>query len=161
MGTTNRLEQALEKLYAAFNNNTLNPGCCKQCAVGTILDGTDSWKHLSDDHGSLELNYIGQVNDSFGKRFNGYRPSELLLIEHVFLNGCGFQTPLHHQNTKPTNYLDKDNLFTGLCLVVACLCELDKVPNVLAIEKLTTYYRPKKKPFPVENTEPALVPPQS
>ena len=145
MKTTHRLEKALQKLYTAFHNNTLNPECCKQCAVGNILDKTDSWKHFSDDHGSLKLNYVGQVNEAFGKRFNGYKPSELLLIEQTFLKGCGLKTPLNHKNTKPKDYLNQDNLFAGLCKVIECLCRLDNTPNVIAIEKLTSYYHTQRK----------------
>ena len=131
MKTSHRLEQALQKLYAAFHHNTLNPECCKQCPVGNILDKTDSWKHFSDDHGSLKLNYVGHINEAFGKRFNGYKPSELLLIEQTFLNGCGFQVPLNYQNTKPQDSPEKELLFNGLCEVIDCLCKLDNIPSVL------------------------------
>ena len=143
MSTSTRLEQALQKLYDAFNSGNLYPECYKQCAVGTILDGTDSWKHLSDDHGSLKLNYLGQIHESFGRRFNGYKPSELLLIEQTFLKACGFQVPLHHQNAKPNFIQNSDSLFSGLCEVIECLCELDHVPNVVAIENFTTLYQAK------------------
>lgn len=144
METTQRLEYALQKLYTAFNNNSLNPECCKLCAVGNILDNTDSWKHFSDDHGSLKLNYVGQVNEAFGRRFNGYKPSELLHIEQVFLKGCGFQVPLRTHNKKPHNYLDQDHLFNGLTKVIEFLCKLDNLPNVIAIEKLTLFYNKQK-----------------
>jgi len=143
MHTSKRLEQALQKLYIAFHSGNLYPECCKQCAVGTILDGTDSWKHLSEDHGSLKLNYLGQVHESFGRRFNGYKPSELLLIEQTFLKACGFQVPLHHQNPKPKNIQNNDTLFNGLCEVIDCLCKLDNVPNVVAIENFTSPYQAK------------------
>lgn len=134
MKTPRRLELAINKLYSAFNSKNLNPECCKQCAVGTILDNTDSWKHLSDDHGSLKLNYVGQVHEAFGKRFNGYKPSELLLIEQTFLKGCGFQVPLHFKNLKPQDSPDKVLLFQGFCDVVALLCQLDNCPNILDTE---------------------------
>ena len=76
MNIPKRLDQAISKLYQAFHNSTLHPECCQQCAVGNILDRKDFWKHLSDDHGSLKLNYLGQVHESLGRRFNGYKPSE-------------------------------------------------------------------------------------
>ncbi|MEW4924309.1 Na(+)-translocating NADH-quinone reductase subunit F [Algibacter sp. 2305UL17-15] len=136
MKTTPRLESALKKLYVAFHNNELNPECCKQCAVGNILDRTDSWKHLSDSHGTLELNYIGKVHQAFGRKFNGYSPLELLKIEHVFLNACGYQLPLHYKNSKPENPTDKAVLFHGLSAVIAYLCELDGVSNVMDYTKL-------------------------
>jgi len=56
METSQRLESALKKLYTAFHNNQLNPECCKQCAVGNIMDNTDSWKHFSDNHGAVYKN---------------------------------------------------------------------------------------------------------
>lgn len=131
MKSSSRLDQAITKLYQAFHNGSLHPECCKQCAVGTVLDQTDTWKHLSDDHGSLHLNYVGQVNEAFGRRFNGYKPSELLLIEQTFLKGCGYQVPLHYKNRKPKDTPDRNLLFQGFCAVITLLCELDNSPNIL------------------------------
>ena len=54
MKTVSRFDKAIKKLYSAFHNDTLNPECCKQCAVGNILDNMESWKHFSDDHGSFK-----------------------------------------------------------------------------------------------------------
>lgn len=139
MQTPERLEQALVKLYNAFHNNRLNPEDCAACAVGNILDNHDSWKHLSNDHGSLELNYIGTVHQHLGRRFNGYTPQELLQIEKVFLEACGFQTPLCHYNPKPFNPTDKEVLFNGLNAVVSLLCKLDNVPDVMEYSKLFEY----------------------
>ena len=144
METSARLEAALKKLYTAFHNNTLNPECCKQCAVGNILDNKGSWKHLSDSHGSLMLNYIGKVHQSFGRNFNGYSPLELLKIEHTFLKACGYQLPLHFKNNKPKNPTDKTVLFNGLCAVISFLCDLDGIANVMDYTKL----------FEIENDKP-------
>ena len=147
MKTSIRLEQAIQKLYTAFHNNTLNPECCMQCAVGNILDNTDSWKHLSDTHGSLKLNYVGRVHQNLGRHFNGYSPFELLKIEATFLKACGFQIPLHHKNEKPKNLTDKAILFEGLSAVIPFLCELDGVSNVMDYTKLFEY---KKQDAPFE-----------
>jgi hypothetical protein len=136
MKTTQRFELAIKKLYLAFHGNTLNPECCKQCAVGNILDGTDSWKHLSDTHGSIKLNYVGQVHQNLGRSFNGYSPLELLKIEATFLKACGFTLPLHYKNVKPINPTDKDVLFKGLSGVISFLCELDSISNVMDYTKL-------------------------
>ena len=111
MITSPRFEIAIKKLYNAFHNNTLNPECCKQCAVGNILDSTDNWKHLSNHHGALELNYVGKVHQAFGRKFNGYSPLELLQIEGTFLKACGFKLPLHHKNNRPSNPTDKEVLY--------------------------------------------------
>ncbi|WP_194765757.1 Na(+)-translocating NADH-quinone reductase subunit F [Tamlana sp. I1] len=136
MKTSFRFESTIKKLYSAFHNNTLNPECCKQCAVGNILDNSDGWKHLSDHHGSLDLNYVGKVNQTLNRKFNGYSPIELLQIEHTFLEACGFKTPLHHTNFKPKNPTDKNVLFEGLSAVITLLCEMDNIPNVMSYKKL-------------------------
>ncbi|MFL1012992.1 Na(+)-translocating NADH-quinone reductase subunit F [Flavisericum labens] len=139
METTNRFENAIKKLYNAFYSGTLNPECCKQCAVGNILDNTDSWKHLSDNHGSTKLNYVGSVHQNLGRTFNGYSPLELLKIEATFLKACGFELPFHHKNNKPKNPTDNQVLFEGLCAVVKFLCKLDNIPNVLGYTSLFEY----------------------
>lgn len=136
MKSSTRLEQAIQKLYVAFHNNTLYPECCKQCAVGNILDNTDSWKHLSDYHGALELNYVGLIHQNLGRKFNGYSPLELLKIEATFLTACGYQLPLHHKNKKPKNSMSKNILFNGLSEVITLLCEIDNVSNVMDYTKL-------------------------
>ncbi len=131
MITPPRLEQALKKLYSAFYNGTLNPECCNHCAVGNICDNRDTWKNLTDTHGSLHLNYVGKVNEVFGKKINGYLPSELLKIEYEFLNGCGYSLPLHHKGSKPKSKADNDILFNGLAATISYLCELEGVKNVM------------------------------
>jgi len=136
METPKRLELALIKLYNAYHNNRLDPEDCTACAVGNILDNHDSWKYLSNGHGSLELNYIGRVHQNLGRKFNGYSPVELLKIEKVFLEACGFKTPLCHYNTKPINPLCKDNLFNGLSAVIDLLCKIEHMDNVMDYSKL-------------------------
>lgn len=131
MKTTSRFEAALQKLYTAFHNNTLNPECCTQCAVGSILGGSDIWKHLSDHHGSFQLNYVGKIHEMLGRRFSGYLPSELLRIENAFLQGCGYQLPLRYSHFKPSSPKDKELLFDGLCATFAVLCKLDGIENTM------------------------------
>ena len=134
-----RLEQAIRRLYTAFHNDKLHPECAKQCAVGNICDNTDSWKHLSDRHGSTKLNYVGIVNQNFGKKFFGYTPLELLQIEAIFLKGCGYSLPLNHNGTRPENPKDKNILFNGLSEVIEFLCALDNLENVMDCSKLLDY----------------------
>ncbi|MDO7171896.1 Na(+)-translocating NADH-quinone reductase subunit F [Mariniflexile sp. AS56] len=143
MKTSVRLDAAIRKLYKAFHTNELHPECCKQCAVGNILDNTDSWKHLTDHHGALQLNYLGNVHQAFGRKFNGYTPSELLHIEATFLEACGYELPLHHKNKKPKNPTDKDVLFKGLSAVITYLCTLDNIPNILDYTKLFEFEKKK------------------
>lgn len=145
MKTSVRLDLAIKKLYNAFHNNELHPECCKQCAVGNILDNKDSWKHLSDHHGAMELNYIGNVHQTLGRKFNGYTPLELLQIEATFLKACGYQLPLHHKNKKPKNPTDKDTLFNGLTEVITLLCELDTIPNIMDYTKLFEFENEKPR----------------
>jgi len=144
MKTSKRLEQALTKLYNAYHNNQLNPEDCAACAVGNILDNHDSWKHLSNQHGSLELSYVGRVHQNLGRKFNGYSPKEILQIEKVFLEACGFKTPLCHYNVKPLHLRANDVLFNGLSAVVSLLCKLDSIEDVMDLSKL----------FEQENGEP-------
>ncbi|RLJ67332.1 hypothetical protein CLV86_0829 [Lacinutrix venerupis] len=139
-----RLEYALRKLYNAFHNGTLNPEYCTKCAVGNICDNLDFWTHLTDVHGSVKLNYVGMVNQNFGKRFFGYTPLELLQIEAKFLKGCGYILPLDGSNKKPQNPKNKTVLFNGLTEVIAFLCELDNIENVMNYSKL----------FEIENNKP-------
>ena len=139
MNTSKRFDSAIKKLYNALHNNQLHPECCQQCAVGNILDNKDSWKHLSDEHGSLKLNYVGLVHQNFGKKFNGYSPLELLKIEASFLEGCGYSLPLNHKGIKPKNPDEKDVLFNGLCKAVSVLCDLDNISNVMDYSKLFEY----------------------
>ena len=136
MKTSRRLDSAIKKLYNAFHNNELQPECCKQCAVGNILDKTDSWKHLSDSHGAIELNYIGKVHQTLGRKFNGYSPLELLKIEATFLEACGYKLPVYYKNEKPQNTTNKDLLFNGLSEVIKLLCEFDNVSNIMDYTKL-------------------------
>ncbi len=142
---THRLEQAIVKLYKAFHNHELDPEDCSACAVGNILDNHDSWKHLSNEHGSSKLNYIGNVHQQLGRKFNGYSPQEILEIEKTFLEACGFKTPLCHYNPKPTNPKNKEILFNGLCAVVSFLCNLDNIPNVMDYTRLFEYHRHEPK----------------
>ncbi|MFD2551896.1 Na(+)-translocating NADH-quinone reductase subunit F [Bizionia sediminis] len=144
MKTTNRFDQAILKLYHAFHSGTLVPECNQQCAVGTILNNSESWKHFSDNHGSTVLNYVGLVNENFGRRFGGYKPSELLQIEVTFLKACGYQVPLHYSHKKPEQPLNKDTLFSGLTAVVSLLCKLDNLPDVMNCQALFMY---KPKPY--------------
>lgn len=135
MNTSVRFENAIKKLYTAFHNNTLNPENCKQCAVGNILDNKDSWKHLTDLHGSTKLNYVGMVHQNLGRTFNGYSPLELLKIEAAFLVGCGYRLGKSYCY-KPDLIKDKTVLFNGLCEVVTVLCQLDKINDVMDYSSL-------------------------
>ena len=145
MKTTQRFENAIKKLYIAFHNNTLNPECCKQCAVGNILNNTESWKHFSDDHGSTSLNYVGKIYQNLGRKFCGYTPLELLTIEKIFLTACGYKLPLHHKNGKPNNPKDKEVLFKALSAVISNLCRLDGITNIMDYSKLLEYENDKPK----------------
>ncbi|MBO3115824.1 Na(+)-translocating NADH-quinone reductase subunit F [Winogradskyella sp. DF17] len=137
--TTRRFDAAVKKLYEAFHNNTLNPDDCKHCAVGNILDCSDSWKHLTDRHGSVKLNYVGLVNENFGRRFNGYTPTELLQIEQAFLKGCGYTGLNRGRLIRPDDISNKDILFNGLSQVVECLCQLDCIKNFMDCSSLFNF----------------------
>ncbi len=136
MKTSNRFDRAIEKLYEAFHANTLNPEYCNQCAVGNICDNTDTWKYLTEAHGSCRLSYLGHLNEGFGRRIYGFLPSELLGIETAFLKGCGYSLPINLGSKKPKNRFSKETLFAGLCGAVAYLCELEGIENVMDCTQL-------------------------
>lgn len=150
MATSERFENAIAKLYNAFHTNQLNPECCNHCAVGNICDNTDTWKNLTDAHGSTKLNYVGIVNENFGRRFNGYKPSELLQIEAAFLTGCGYSLPLNQNSKKPTDTDCKNMLFDGLCAVVTFLCHLEEIPDIMDCEGLFDFDPSAKTTRPEE-----------
>ena len=131
MDLPSRLEQSLTKLYTAFYNDQLDPENCCHCAVGNICDNVDAWKHFTDIHGSVKLNYLGRLNEEFGKRINGYTPSELLSIEAVFLKACGYTLTSRNRLLKPAPIIDNEMMFKGLCAAVDYLCRLDGVKNVM------------------------------
>jgi hypothetical protein len=144
METSKRFNQALEKLYNAFHENRLNPLSCTQCAVGTILDNNHYWKEFSNYNGTLQLNYVGLVHQRLGRKFNGFTPLELLQIEKVFLQACGYAVPLH-QYTFTNKKKNKDKLFKGLEAVVAQLCTFDNIPNVMDCTSLFNHQRQTPK----------------
>ncbi|WP_439151434.1 Na(+)-translocating NADH-quinone reductase subunit F [Winogradskyella sp.] len=148
MKTTSRFDSAIHKLYKAFHNNTLNPENCTQCAVGNILDNKDSWGHMTDIHGSVKLNYVGLVHQNLGRKFNGYRPLELLKIEASFLKGCGYRLGRNFCH-KPDNLKDSDILFNGLCEVVSTLCQLDGINNIMDCSALFKYQNHVQKELSV------------
>ena len=131
MKLPHRLDDALEKLYLAFHSNQLNPECCYQCAVGNILDNKDFWKNFTNQHGSDSLNYVGIVHQNLGKTFNGYSPLELLKIESIFLEACGYAIPFGAFGNFPKEELTNDILFNGLYATIEYLCKLDGVENVM------------------------------
>jgi hypothetical protein len=145
MNLPKRLEVAINKLYSAFHNNELNPECCCKCAVGNILDNKDSWKNLTDRHGSMDLNYLGRVHQNLGRKFNGYSPLELLQMEAVFLKACGYAIPFGRFGNKPKSELTKDVLFQGLCAIVEFLCQIDDVKNVMDYSEIFDYHKYSSK----------------
>lgn len=130
-----RLEHALSKLYAAYHSEQLNPEDCLQCAVGNICDNQDFWKNFTKLHGSTHLNYVGLVNEKFGRRFYGYSPLELLQIEAIFLKGCGYTFTPTNRLKKPAAKITSDMMFDGLCDAVDFLCALDRIENVMELYK--------------------------
>jgi hypothetical protein len=136
MTTSRRMEQAVKKLYTAFHSGHLNPDCSMQCAVGNICDRRDFWKHFTDLHGSVKLNYVGKVNEAFGKKFNGYSPLELLRIEAQFLAGCGYVLPIDRRSKNSEVKITKEILFQGLSKVVSFLCVLDRIPDIMDCSQL-------------------------
>ena len=126
-----RFENALGALYEGFYNGQLHPEDSCRCTVGTLCNGWSAWKHFSDAHGSLKLNYVGKVHEGIGRRYHGYLPSELLRIESAFLSGCGYQLPLDHRAIRPESPADQDVIYNGLIAAITELCCLDNIEDIL------------------------------
>lgn len=139
-----RLEHALSKLYAAYHNGLLDPEDCLHCAVGNICDNQDFWKNFTNLHGSEQLNYVGLVNEKFGRRFYGYTPLELLQIEAVFLKGCGYSITSQKRLKKPAAQITSEMMFEGLYDTVIFLCALDGVENVMDLYQKLDFETVKK-----------------
>jgi len=132
-----RTENAIGKLYTAFHKGDLNPDCHSQCAVGNICNNTTAWQHLTERHGSGKLSYVGIVHQRLGRKFFGFSPLELLQIEQEFLLGCEYSLPLHY--SRKNDHLNQDDLFKGLTKVVAYLCRLEQISNVMDCSLLFNY----------------------
>lgn len=140
MPAKSRFDHAIKSLYEGFYNGNLHPEDACRCAVGTICDGWSAWKHFSNDHGALKLNYVGKVHEGLGRRYFGFLPSELLRIEAAFLKGCGYELPLDHRRFRPEDPSDPEVQFKGLCAAIAVLCNLegraDILPHTMAFDSL-------------------------
>jgi len=144
MKLTPRLEHAITKLYTAFHQGELNPECCHHCAVGNICDNRDTWKHLTEQHGTTQLSRLGRLNEAFGRKVKGYLPSELLTIEAVFLQGCGYTLPFKRSD-RTVDPQNKEVQFKGLCAVVEYLCHLDGLDNVMDVSRLFEFENDRPK----------------
>ncbi len=114
---TQRLENALTKLYKAYHEGTLQAQDCKHCAVGNIVEG-EEWSDVEGfdyfDGGVSCPKGLSMIKKS------GYSIKELKRVESIFI--------FHGWS--------KINQFKGLCKVVEYLCELDNVPNVMDCTKI-------------------------
>ena len=120
-----RLSEAITKLYAAYDTGNLHPECSCTCAVGTILDGRKDWTHLQTSHGSLQLSRLGLLHQNLNRKFNGYTPHELMQIETVFLEGCGYELPLNYKFHRPSKNEINSKLFLALDRTIDFLYALD------------------------------------
>lgn len=136
MQTPSRFDKALNALYEGFYNGQLHPEDACRCAVGTICGGWSSWRYFSDQHGSLQLNYVGRTHQVLRRRYKGYLPSELLSIEAAFLKGCGYDLPLDSKRKRPGSPADLDLIYSGLLAAIAELCRLEGKTDLLPTQKI-------------------------
>ena len=55
-------EEELKKTN--FNENLLNPECCKQCAVGNILDQKDAWEVVTFGQDTIPIAYSSPLTSA-------------------------------------------------------------------------------------------------
>ena len=125
-----RFTRAIEKLYTAFHEGTLNAMNCKQCAVGNICNNKSDWRYIVEYGADMfalshDKDPKGVINEA------GYSIVELMKIEKLFMYGVKAIGQRHKHCHR-----DEDGQFKGLCAVVEYLCELDGIPNVMDFSKL-------------------------
>ena len=133
-----RFNIAINKLYGAYTSGKLNPDSVTHCVVGTICDHSPVWSFMIDNHRNPQLNTLGKLHQNFGKRFNGYTPSELLKIESAFLNGCDYHNLIGKD--KRNIYKNSDVIFNGLIAVISFLCQLEEINDITTINKTIQFF---------------------
>lgn len=140
---TNRLEKAVTKLYTAFHEGTLNSNDCTACAVGNICNDNGHWSYLlGDNHGTGILRKTNVSNIDYietGKeaiKDTEYSAQQILNIEKTFLEGTNFKVNEESYSEEKGFKETKEEQYQGLCNVVAYLCKLDGIENVMDIQSL-------------------------
>lgn len=132
-----RFNQAVEKLYTAFNAGTLDQNKCSACAVGNIVghghwDGghneTYNYKNQSKTEvvlGGRRATRIEFYNPSSNQ--SGYTAKQLAKVEGIFLDTF-VGVPLKDE-------LNPEHQYNGLMNVIAYLAELDNIEEYKAHEE--------------------------
>jgi hypothetical protein len=125
-----RFTRAIEKLYTAFHDGTLESQDCSKCAVGNICNGYSYWfggRYLTDNKIVYPIsggaNVGREVTNITAINISGYNGKELATIEAKFM------IETYRTETKETQ-------FKGLCAVVEYLCKLEGIDNIMDYSKL-------------------------
>lgn len=118
MKTTKRFDEAVTKLYNAFNEGNLNAYKCKACAVGNICNNTEEWGEIAGFYANNFHNTIPENIPNYLE--TGYSTLELMKVEDLFMNPINFVTNKTQEE------------FNGLMTVIKYLAELDgiEVPTI-------------------------------
>lgn len=137
-----RFTRAIEKLYTAFHNGTLDAMDCSHCAVGNLCDNKSDWRYI--EHYGL-ANTLTHRRPFEVIQDTNYSVEEIINIEKCFMYGAKLGEPHRFENVisnstvyrrERTKEEQKELQFKGLCAVVEYLCELDGIPNVMDFSKL-------------------------
>ena len=119
MKTTKRFEEAVEKLYKAFNEGTLNAFDCTACAVGNMCGTTKETMWVMHDADGNSYKGWSMYNPPKHKY---YSEDELFNVEAVFLE-C-------FEGNYLKSAFNKENQFNGLMAVINYLAELDGIDTI-------------------------------
>lgn len=148
MNITKRFDEAVNKLYTAYHNNTLNAMDCQHCAVGNLCNNDVSWAGGRTAPGRVggSVIYWDRYKPQNFINPTQYTFEELIDIERAFLFGNSKKGELikfrniisnndvtSHQNTKQKQ---KELQFQGLCAVIEYLANLDNIPNPFNFDNL-------------------------
>jgi len=128
MKTTERFNNAVNKLYKAYSNGTLDSMDCKHCAVGNLCCNEDSWASIGT------FGTVDRISKDFINKTN-YSNIELAQIEYIFLYGDeinSFSNTISNYKVKigyATKQQQKELQLKGLIMVIKYLAELDGIDN--------------------------------
>jgi len=132
--STNRFQNAVNKLIKSFFNETLTKGKCTRCAVGNIcgswewsvLFETDPNTNEQDTSGLNRSKFMPEQFETALKQIydTNYTPEELAKVEYVFETNTKIAY-LDYEYNQCTHEEFIQDQFNGLCAVIDVLCEFE------------------------------------
>lgn len=127
--TMNRFTRAVDLLYKAFEEDTLDAMDCRHCAVGNMCHNSHKWA----EDGIGNFTDIGKRNPPLEiQEMTGYSASEITSIECLFLygtpnNNCNNRAFQNNRAFEGTLFKEENREleFKGLIAVIDYLAQLE------------------------------------